>query len=112
MLFEPSIRHSKAKWLSIAAVGVLTICAQAGHAQYKAFPTTLSQPHGLMAPASAQRPSYSQLPLSFEQNSGQAASDVRFLAHGRGYSVQLTSTEARLALLKSARGHKSVASQT
>jgi hypothetical protein len=36
------------------------------------------------------------LPLSFEENRGQAAADVRFLARGAGYALQLTATELRL----------------
>jgi beta-propeller repeat-containing protein/HYDIN/CFA65/VesB family protein len=41
---------------------------------------------------------YGKLPLSFEANHGQAASDVRFLSHGHGYTVLLTGNEAILAL--------------
>ena len=37
---------------------------------------------------------YGKLPLSFEANSGQADNSVRFLSHGRGYTVSLTGTEA------------------
>jgi len=111
MLCEPSIHLPIRKWISMAAAGLLTTCAAAGQAQIPAFPTATSQAHNPLLHGSVPRSTYSQLPLSFEQNSGQAASDVRFLAHGRGYSVELTSSEARLALLKSVRGRKSVASQ-
>jgi hypothetical protein len=44
--------------------------------------------------------SYSNLPLSFEANSGQADDRVQFLARGGGYSLLLTSTEVVLALSK------------
>lgn len=40
----------------------------------------------------------SVLPLSFEQNVGQANPGVRFLARGRGYSLLLAPTEAVVAL--------------
>ena len=36
------------------------------------------------------------LPLGFEQNLGQAASDVRFLSHAAGYSVYLSKGEMLL----------------
>ena len=41
---------------------------------------------------------YGKLPLSFEVNQGQTAPDVRFLAHGQGYQLFLTSQEAVLTL--------------
>lgn len=42
-------------------------------------------------------PNYGKLPISFEANRGQTDSRVRFLAHGRGYTLFLTSNEAVLA---------------
>ena len=42
--------------------------------------------------------SYGKLPLSFEANEGQSDSQVKFIAHGSGYSLFLTSTEAVLSL--------------
>lgn len=41
---------------------------------------------------------YGLLPLSFEANQGQAAGEVRFLAHGPGYGLFLTPDGAVLAL--------------
>ena len=43
---------------------------------------------------------YNALPLAFEANRGQADSSVRFLAHGNGYSLLLTDSEAVLELRK------------
>jgi hypothetical protein len=40
------------------------------------------------------RQNYGQLPLSFEANVGQADSSVQYLAHGSGYGLYLTGTEA------------------
>src|SRR5262245_52052528 len=40
----------------------------------------------------------SDLPLYFEANQGQSDPQVRFLAHGNGYALALTETEAFLAL--------------
>src|SRR5271170_3744699 len=47
---------------------------------------------------------YANLPLAFEANQGQTASDVRFLSRGDGYSLFLTGQEAVLALRPSAPG--------
>ena len=41
---------------------------------------------------------YGELPLAFEPNQGQTAPDVRFLAHGRGYQLFLTTEGAVLTL--------------
>ena len=43
---------------------------------------------------------YNAQPLAFEANRGQADSSVRFLAHGNGYSLLLTDSEAVLELRK------------
>src|SRR5438105_2608461 len=42
--------------------------------------------------------SYGQLPISFEVNAGQTDAQVRYLAHGSGYALFLTSTGAVLNL--------------
>ena len=55
------------------------------------------------APGSSNQDSvatYGRQSLSFEANGGQAAADVNFLSHGRGYTLFLTSNEAVLALKK------------
>jgi pimeloyl-ACP methyl ester carboxylesterase len=43
---------------------------------------------------------YGKLPLRFEQNQGQTASEVKFLARGAGYSLFLTQDEAVMSLRK------------
>src|SRR5919106_2589416 len=43
---------------------------------------------------------FGKLPLSFEANKGQIDQAVKFLSHGRGYELFLTSTEAVLSLQK------------
>jgi photosystem II stability/assembly factor-like uncharacterized protein len=50
------------------------------------------------AQAAQIRQAYGQLPLRFEANAGQTDAQVQFLAHGSGYNLFLTSTEAVLAL--------------
>jgi YVTN family beta-propeller protein len=44
--------------------------------------------------------SYGRLPLSFEPNAGQTDPRVKFLSHGGGHTLFLTSTEAVLSLTK------------
>ncbi|HEX8489933.1 MAG TPA: hypothetical protein VF626_02845, partial [Chthoniobacterales bacterium] len=44
------------------------------------------------------RETYGQLPLSFEENRGQADGSINFLARGRGYTLALSATEAAFAL--------------
>jgi Bacterial Ig-like domain (group 3)/Beta-propeller repeat len=52
-----------------------------------------------LAPASASLlQAYGQLPISFEANAGETASQVQYLAHGSGYALFLTSTSAVLSL--------------
>ena len=41
---------------------------------------------------------YGQLPLSFEENQGQTASEVRYVSHGSGYELFLTPDDVVLAL--------------
>src|SRR5882672_6736380 len=41
---------------------------------------------------------YGKLPLSFEENQGQTAREVRYVSHGNGYELFLTPQEAVLAL--------------
>lgn len=42
---------------------------------------------------------FNKLPLMFEANQGQADSKVKFLSHGRGYSLYLTANEAVMYLM-------------
>jgi hypothetical protein len=46
-------------------------------------------------------PDYGKLPLSFEANQGQTAAEVKYLVHGHGYTLFLTSGEAVIASPKS-----------
>jgi hypothetical protein len=49
---------------------------------------------------------YGRLPLAFEPNVGQSNGQAKFLAHGDGYSLFLTSSEAVLALRESSKTQK------
>ena len=49
------------------------------------------------------REAYGNLPLSFEENMGQTAREVRYVAHGGRYELFLTSQEAVVALPSSGR---------
>src|SRR5437016_3793032 len=44
---------------------------------------------------------FSRLPLRFEENHGQTASEVRYISHGSGYELFLTPQDAVLALRSS-----------
>lgn len=48
--------------------------------------------------AQTQAQSYGHLPLTFEENRGQAAPQVKFLSHGPGYTALLTAGELILSL--------------
>jgi hypothetical protein len=48
---------------------------------------------------------YGRLPLSFEENVGQTAREVRFVSHGSGYELLLTGHEAVLSLKGAAATH-------
>jgi hypothetical protein len=87
-----------------AAFLAAAVLAIAGVAFY--FSTTV---HAAKAsgpkPAAAPKPLVSKslsLPLFFEPNQGQTASQVKFLAHGAGYGLFLTADEAVLQLQPSA----------
>jgi photosystem II stability/assembly factor-like uncharacterized protein len=82
--------------------------------EHRAQPAMVALPQPVTAdaaggPVSAVRPvgspgkeqavqNYAKLPLSFEANVGQADSSVQFLAHGSGYGLYLTGTEAVMVL--------------
>ena len=59
------------------------------------------QPAHAVAPPAGK---LSKLPLSFEANQGQAIDKVKFLTHGQGYGLFLTSDEAVLELHDQASG--------
>ena len=86
------MRNSHLFWIALflAQLAALATCSGQG---------SQAGSNGLPAP---QDSAYGRLPLSFEANQGQTDSRVRFLAHGRGYSLFLTADEAVLAL----KGHQ------
>jgi hypothetical protein len=57
-------------------------------------------PHSPNVPASSTQiqASLARLPISFEPNQGQTDSTAKFVAHGRGYALYLTPSEAVLTL--------------
>src|SRR5579885_2181449 len=81
-------------------LGVLVMVSLAPSSRPSASPSTALS----LTPSST-----GHLPISFEANQGQADSSVRFLAHGPGYSLFLTPTEALLAL--SASGQATLSSR-
>src|SRR5580698_10409030 len=81
------------------AIGLLCLISgvvAASQPQPVKRPAPVNQPHEA---ASATRAiglssSYGKLPLAFEVNHGQTASQVKFLSHGTGYSLFLTGDQA------------------
>ena len=74
-----------------------------GHAQKtKAGPSQAAANQESKIPAAKieakWREAYGKLPLSFEENQGQTAREVRYVSHGSGYELFLTPQEAVLAL--------------
>ncbi|MGA2743553.1 MAG: choice-of-anchor D domain-containing protein [Candidatus Sulfotelmatobacter sp.] len=96
------------KFLGFACLfAAATLCAQ----------STLYSPAGIVPLADANShhansqpkmlQGYGKLPLSFEPNLGQSDSSVRFLSHGAGYTLFLTSDEAVVSLRPGGRSTKS-----
>lgn len=87
-----------------SVLGVLTLGISPSFAQQQ-----LPEPSTVDSNSRAAQASYGRLPLIFEANAGQTARDVKFLAHGPGYTVFLTSGQMVLSLRPSAgtaHGHK------
>src|SRR6185437_3938886 len=89
--------------LVILTLGLLVLVNFVPAANRTAFSHSSTPPVSSACPGASMAPS-AQLSISFEANQGQANSQVRFLAHGPGYSFFLTPQEALLALDSSRRG--------
>jgi hypothetical protein len=92
-------------WISLAAVLLigLGVAWQNAAAQSVTPPGAANKvrPAGATASSKASAlDSYGKLPLSFEANSGQVNSSVKFLSRGQGYTLFLTGDEAVLSLTK------------
>src|SRR5579871_3969521 len=88
---------------SVLPVLLLALCLPA----WAAPPTPNAGTHAASLTASGQKQvqaAYGRLPLAFEPNRGQADPNVRFLAHGPGYNLSLTSREATLRLARRSPG--------
>lgn len=90
------MRHSQTSWWMKAALLSAVLLAIAGSAFHLARNTKTAQAKS----GSAGAPSAKTLsiPLYFEPNQGQTNPQVKFLAHGAGYGLFLTSDEAVLDL--------------
>jgi hypothetical protein len=66
------------------------------------LPLSLTLSFHSAAQASALAEDFGKLPLGFEANTGQTDKRVKFLSHGRGYTLFLTRNEAVLAVPKTA----------
>jgi Beta-propeller repeat len=75
-----------------------------------AFPSAFATPPSNLQQQPAE--AYGQLPLSFEANHGQTDPRVRFLVHGRGYTLFLTGDEAVINLTSTAKIPAPLSSQS
>jgi Cep192 domain 4/Beta-propeller repeat len=89
--------HFRTFGLAVLIAGGSTV-----HAQLPSFKQDLrgvgTNPKSSSLTAPSIRATYGKLPLNFEKNIGQTDARVKYLAHGQGYGLFLTSTEAVLAL--------------
>lgn len=95
--------------LSKLFLAVLTVFFLSGvlfQAPLPAAPVTRSAPD--QSSKAKVLETYGKLPLSFEANRGQSEAQVKFLSHGGGYSLLLTSTEAVLVLRKPKGKHSAI----
>jgi hypothetical protein len=87
-------------FLLTAFAGVILVAA---HKSDNDLPT-IGSPHNATAADQSARTriaeTFGKLPLSFEVNKGQIDQSVKFLSHGPGYDLFLTSTEAVLRVQK------------
>ena len=86
----------------LSVVLTLVICAASLAADLPAKAKTAAPPEAKAPSVHAVVQKLGQLPLRFEPNQGQSDARVKYLAHGPGYTLFLTSEEAVLALAKPA----------
>jgi hypothetical protein len=83
------------------ALLLLNLLTSIASCQSVATPTLHGNVHTGPSPSFAMqarvKSAFSQLPLRFEENQGQASDEIRFLSRGAGYSLWLTGKEAVLA---------------
>src|ERR1043166_2095513 len=79
------LRHGTGALLLLTALAIVTLAPRLG----------VRTP--IQRPTSSQL-AYMQLPLTFEPNVGQSDAQVRYLAHGSGYTIFLTGAETVLSL--------------
>jgi hypothetical protein len=104
-----SVRWVTALGALACAAGALVIGTSARvHQTAASFATARPAAAGTTSQVSlsksqAIKENYGKLPLAFEPNQGQSASEVKFLARGNGYTLFLTPAEAVFAMRKSAK---------
>jgi hypothetical protein len=81
--------------ITLVSLVVVALC-QATHANAGIVPSGLATVSLVQKARVTAR--VAGLPLSFEPNQGQSVAGVKFLAHGKGYGLFLTGTEAVLTL--------------
>ena len=82
----------------LATAGVVVYFGTTAQSAKSSTPESAQQRAAAKAHASSSLPNSLSLPLFFEPNQGQSASQVKFLAHGSGYGLFLTADEAVLQI--------------
>ncbi|MBI3474272.1 MAG: SBBP repeat-containing protein [Acidobacteria bacterium] len=98
------MKRSTLRIASLAAL-MLAIVVPGAATSWKTSTDSKTQAHS--GAASRIAANYGSLPLSFEENHGQATSDVKFIAHGTSQTLILNSRGAVLNLRKPA-GHREI----
>jgi len=86
--------------LVLAIAGLLAVCASVIFVGAQNADTNLPTVTTANTTKARVAENFGRLPLSFEQNKGQTDKQVKFLSHGPGYDLFLTSTEAVLRVQK------------
>jgi len=84
---------ARTRWLLVALLAALILPSGAHPVTARPLEPSSDTPQETHA-----RDAYGKLPLAFEVNAGQGDPSARFLAHGHGYTLALTPTEALLSL--------------
>lgn len=95
------MRKSVLRVSLICLAGVFTLAGMAAVAP-RLLHRRAAGAHRAGQSASERARDYGKLPLAFEQNAGQAASEAEFIARGNGYALLLERTGIELALRRAA----------
>jgi hypothetical protein len=103
----PSPRKSIAAFVAVGLIIAISFFITVSHSHHAARAAAQAKPESAVnsTPTSVAAKqdwmsAYGKLPMAFEANEGQGAPGVKYLSHGSGYNLSLTSQEMDLALGK------------